>query len=314
MTRQAWEFSEGDQISDTLTAVRLLGGGERFEAYLAFDDHRYCPVVVKVLRPDQIAAEAALRGLRREYRLARSLDHPVLVRAFDLVEDGPRPHLVLEHLDGPRLSSLVRRHGPLPPHQLLPLGIEVASALHYLHREGVVHLDVKPSNIIMGAPPRLIDLSIARPVEAAARLDYSVGTDRYLAPEQADPPHSGVPGPPADIFGLGATLFEAHAGYRPLRTARPTRIRRPSAGPSCCSTPGHCRTRRPTSWPSPSWPAWSATRPTGRRRPSSPNRSDPCWPVSQACPGRLPSRAPLSGPLADAPSRGRIQESCGESS
>lgn len=215
MTHQAWELSEGDPISETLTAVRLLGGGERFEAYLAFDDHRYCPVVVKVVRPDQVGDESALRGLRREYRLARSLDHPVLVRAFDLVEDGPRPHLVLEHLDGPRLSSLLRRHGPLPPQQLLPLGIEVASALHYLHREGVVHLDVKPSNIIMGAPPRLIDLSIARPVEAAARLDYTVGTDRYLAPEQADPPHSGVPGPPADVFGLGATLFEAHAGYRP---------------------------------------------------------------------------------------------------
>lgn len=216
MTHQAWEFTEGDAISDTLTALRLLGGGERFEAYLAFDDHRYCPVVVKVIRPDQVADEGALRGLRREYRLARSLDHPVLVRAFDLVEDGPRPHLVLEHLDGPRLSSLLRRHGPLPPQQLLPLGIEVASALHYLHREDVVHLDVKPSNIIMGAPPRLIDLSIARPVEAAARLDYTVGTDRYLAPEQADPPHSGVPGPPADVFGLGATLFEAHAGYRPF--------------------------------------------------------------------------------------------------
>jgi eukaryotic-like serine/threonine-protein kinase len=169
-----------------------------------------------VVRPDQVGDEGALRGLRREYRLARSLDHPVLVRAFDLVEDGPRPHLVLEHLDGPRLSSLLRRHGPLPPQQLLPLGIEVASALHYLHREDVVHLDVKPSNIIMGAPPRLIDLSIARPVEAAARLDYTVGTDRYLAPEQADPPHSGVPGPPADVFGLGATLFEAHAGYRPF--------------------------------------------------------------------------------------------------
>lgn len=216
MTHQAWDFSEGDPISDTLTAMRLLGGGERFEAYLAFDDHRYCPVVVKVIRPDQVADEGALRGLRREYRLARSLDHPVLVRAFDLVEDGPRPHLVLEHLDGPRLSSLLRRHGPLLPQQLLPLGIEVASALHYLHREDVVHLDVKPSNIIMGAPPRLIDLSIARPVEAAARLDYTVGTDRYLAPEQADPPSSGVPGPAADVFGLGATLFEAQAGYRPF--------------------------------------------------------------------------------------------------
>jgi serine/threonine-protein kinase len=78
----------------------------------------------------------------------------------------------------------------------------------------VVHLDVKPSNIIMGSPPRLIDLSIARSVEAAGRLDHVVGTDSYLAPEQADPV-SEPPGPPADVFGLGATLFEACAGFTP---------------------------------------------------------------------------------------------------
>lgn len=216
MPHQAWDLGEGDQIAPGLTAVRLLGGGERYEAYLAFDDHLYAPVVVKVVRPDQVEERSALRGLRREYELARSLNHPVVLRAFRLTDDGPRPHLVLEHLDGPRLSSLLRRHGPLPPQQLLPLGIELASALHYLAREGVVHLDVKPSNIIMGAPPRLIDLSIARTVQDAAELDHAVGTDRYLAPEQADPPLTGTPGPPADVWGLGATLFEAYAGYRPF--------------------------------------------------------------------------------------------------
>jgi eukaryotic-like serine/threonine-protein kinase len=172
--------------------------------------------VVKVVRPDQVDDEATLRGLRREFRLARSLDHPALLRAFDIVEDGPRPLVVLENLDGPRLSTLLRRHGTLPPHQLLPLGIEIAAVLHYLAREGVVHLDVKPSNIIMGAPPRLIDLSIARPVERASDLDHTVGTDRYLAPEQAAPPAFGRPGPASDVWGLGVTLFEAYAGYRPF--------------------------------------------------------------------------------------------------
>jgi serine/threonine protein kinase len=194
--------------------MRLLGGGERYEAYLGFDDHRYCPVVVKVVRPDQVDDRSARRGLRREYELARRLDHPGLLRAFGLVEEGPRPYLVLEHIEGPRLSTLLRRHGPLPPQQLLPLGIELAAAVHYLAAEQVVHLDIKPSNIIMGAPPRLIDLSIARSADEAARLDYSVGTDRYLAPEQADPPATGRPGPAADVWALGVTLFEAHAGYR----------------------------------------------------------------------------------------------------
>lgn len=216
MTYEGWGWEPGDEIAAGLTAMRLLGGGERYEAYLAFDDHRYCPVVVKALRPDLVDDAGALRGLRREYRLARGLDHPVILRVFDMVDDGPHPRLVVEHLDGPRLSTLLRRHGPLPPQQLLPLGIEIASALHYMDREGVVHLDVKPSNIIMGAPPRLIDLSVARSVQRAADLDHVVGTDAYLAPEQADPPSSGTPGPASDVWSLGVTLFEAHAGYKPF--------------------------------------------------------------------------------------------------
>ena len=97
------------------------------------------------------------------------LAHPVVVRSFDAVLDGERPHVVLEHLDGPRLSTLLRSSARLPLDQLLPLGLEMCSALHYLSTESVVHLDVKPSNIIMGSPPRLIDLSIARTLDAASR-------------------------------------------------------------------------------------------------------------------------------------------------
>ena len=91
----------------------------------------------------------------------------MILRGFDATLDGPRPHLVLEHLEGPRLSSLVRRYGPLPPEQLIPLGVQLASAVHYLSREGIVHMDIKPSNTIMGAPPRMIDMSVALSVEEA---------------------------------------------------------------------------------------------------------------------------------------------------
>lgn len=211
-----WGFAEGDEIVDGLTAIRLLGGGHAYEAYLGWDEQLFAPVVVKVVRPDQVDDRATLRGLRRETDMAERLNHPVIVRGFRAVLDGPRPHLVLENLDGPRLSTLVRRYGRLPLQQLLPLGLEMCSALHYLRASGVVHLDLKPSNIIMGAPPRLIDLSIARSVQAAARLDHVVGTDAYMPPEQADPQRSGVPGYPVDIWGLGATLFEAAAGFRPF--------------------------------------------------------------------------------------------------
>ena len=212
----SWEWKQDDQIVPGLMALRRLGGGHRYEAYLAWDETLFAPVVAKVLRPDQVDDPGALRSLTAEARMLDRLAHPVLVRSFAAVLDGPRPHLLLEHLDGPRLSSLLRRHGPLALEQILPLGLEVCSALHYLAASGVVHLDVKPSNIIMGSPPRLIDLSIARTIDSAARLDHAVGTDGYMAPEQCDPPRSGTPGPPADIWGMGATMFEALCGMRPF--------------------------------------------------------------------------------------------------
>jgi serine/threonine protein kinase len=213
-TRDTWGFEQGDPITAELTAMRLLGGGEAYEAYLAFDDITYAPVVVKALRPGQVTDGSSLRGLRREVDTLARVNHPVVVRGLRSVVDGERPHVVLEQLDGPRLSSLIRRYGPLPEQQYLPLAIEMASALHYLRHLGFVHLDVKPSNIIMGAPARLIDLSVARSIEATEALTYPIGTDAYMAPEQCQPPVTGVPGYASDIFGLGATLFESIAGYK----------------------------------------------------------------------------------------------------
>ena len=212
--RDSWGLVEGDALTDELSVISRLGGGSAYEAYLAFDDVTYAAVVVKVVRPAQVTDEVTLRGLRREVATLDDVNHPALVRALRAAPDGERPHVVLEHLDGPRLSTLVRRHGPLSPNQYLPLGIEVASALHYLHRRDVLHLDVKPSNIIMGAPAKLIDVSVARSTGHAAGLTYPVGTDSYMAPEQCDPPHSGVPVAASDVWGLGATLYEAIAGYR----------------------------------------------------------------------------------------------------
>ncbi|MDQ3616717.1 MAG: serine/threonine protein kinase [Actinomycetota bacterium] len=212
--RDSWGFAEGTSITTELTAMKLLGGGEAYEAYLAFDDITYAPVVVKMLRPGHVHDESSLRGLRREVDTLARVNHPVVVRGLRSVVDGERPHVVLEQLDGPRLSSLVRRYGPLPEQQYLPLAIEIASALHYLRRLGYVHLDIKPSNIIMGAPARLIDLSVARTLDAAQALTYPIGTDPYMAPEQCEPPVTGTPGFASDVWGLGATLFEAIAGYK----------------------------------------------------------------------------------------------------
>ncbi len=192
--------------------MRRLGGGVRFEAYLAWDETLFAPVVVKVLRPSMVSSDRALRALAREADLARRLGHPSLVRGFSAVLDGPRPHVVLEYLEGPRLSTLLRRHGALPLEQALPLGLELCSVLHYLAASDVVHLDVKPANIVMGAPPRLIDLSLARSHSAASALVDAIGTDAYMAPEQCLPGVSDPAGPAADVWGLGATLYEALSG------------------------------------------------------------------------------------------------------
>ena len=189
MHRTPGGFASGDPITPELTALRLLGGGSAYEAFLAFDEITYAPVVVKVVRPAQVSDEGTLRGLRREVETLEQVNHPAVVRVLRAELDGARPHVVLEQLDGPRLSTLIRRYGALEPAQYLPLGIEIASALHYFRRLELTHLDVKPSNVIMGAPAKLIDLSVARPAGQAARLTYPVGTDSYMAPSRPTPAH-----------------------------------------------------------------------------------------------------------------------------
>lgn len=216
--KPSWGSREGDEIAPGLMALKRVGGGTRFEVYRAIDERRSCVVVAKLLRPDRVDDPTSLRLLRREARMLGRLAHPVIVRCFEATLVGPKPHLVLEHLEGPTLGSLLKRYGPLSIEQLLPLALEVTSALHYLASEEVVHLDIKPDNIIMGAPPRLIDFSIARSFERASSLRRPVGTRHTMAPEQCRPDSFGGVDAAADIWGLGVTLYEATCA-RPAFTA-----------------------------------------------------------------------------------------------
>ncbi len=193
--------------------MRLLGGGRRYEAYLAWDDDLRALVVVKVLRPGHVSNGDSRRGLANEAAMLVRLNHPVIVRSFAAAPGDERAHIVLEFLDGPRLSTLIRRYG-LAIEQVLSLGLQLCAALHYMHRREIVHLDVKPRNIIMAGPPRLIDLSIARPVADVGRIVGPIGTAGYMPPEQRDPGRTGDIGPASDMFGLGATLYEAVTSRR----------------------------------------------------------------------------------------------------
>lgn len=225
-----WDLPEGAPIGGGRVALARLGGGSRYEVYLAWDERLFALVVAKLLRPHLVADGRALRELRREADVLARLAHPGLVRGFGAMLEGDRPHVVLEHVEGPSLARLVKRYGPLSMEQLLPLALQIAAVLHYVAAEGHVHLDVKPANVVMGVPPRLIDLSIARPAAAAAALRDAIGTDAYMAPEQCAPArHPGLLGPPADVWGLGATLYHAAKGEVPF--PRPDEARA-SADPS----------------------------------------------------------------------------------
>lgn len=214
----SWGFEEGEEICPGRIVLKPIGGGSRYEVCLVWDEALYALGVAKVLRPDQAGDEKALRDLAREVEALDALAHPTLVRSFGAVLDGPKPHVLIEHLEGPSLRRLIKRGGAVPIEQLLPLAAHVAGALQYMAQSGYVHLDVKPDNVVMGLPPRLIDLSIARTLERAARTDGPLGTDPYMAPEQCVPrAEAAAPiGPATDVWGLGATLFHALGGEKPF--------------------------------------------------------------------------------------------------
>jgi len=214
---RSWELEEGEEIVPGRTALKPIGGGNRYEVYLVWDEHLYSLGVAKLLRPGQTEDERALRDLEKEVEALCTLSHPVLIRHFDARLEGPRPHILIEHLEGPSLRRLIKRGGALPLEQVLPLAIHVAGALQYMANVGYVHLDCKPDNIVMGVPPRLIDLSIARTVGRAAKSSGPLGTAAYQAPEQCGDESATHPiGSPADAWGLAATLFHAVSGRRPF--------------------------------------------------------------------------------------------------
>jgi serine/threonine protein kinase len=137
--------------------------------------------------------------------------HPHIVRAYEVIE-AAQPILILETLTGDTLEALIEeRRRRLPLLDIIYLGIHLCSAMHYLHRHGLLHLDLKPSNIIStSGVAKVLDLSLARP---PGRVHAGVGTRMYMAPEQA---RGGLLSAAADAWGIGAVLFEAASGVRPF--------------------------------------------------------------------------------------------------
>jgi eukaryotic-like serine/threonine-protein kinase len=196
--------------SRVLPGYRVLGRLHRSNVYDVFDvwsEERWARCVVKTLRPDRLDDRRARAALLREGRLLRDMAHPHLVRAWE-VHAAPRPLVVLETLTGQTLSHMIDTSPrPLRAAEAAFLGLHLVAALRYLHGRGLLHLDLKPSNIVAEAGRAVvIDLSVAR---RPGRMPPGRGTWCYMAPEQA---RGGEIGPAADVWGLGVVLFEAVTG------------------------------------------------------------------------------------------------------
>jgi serine/threonine protein kinase len=200
-------LAPGYEVIEHLSRARTL------DVYDVWSEDRACRCVAKTLRPDRVTDLPAARRLEREGRLLRRLAHPHIVRGYELVPASP-PVVIMETLSGETLSHLLERGGePLSPAELSHLGLQLCSAVQYLHRHGVLHLDLKPSNIVAEAGrAKVIDLSVAR---RPGRSRGGVGTWCYMAPEQVT---GGTLGPAADVWGIGVVLWEAAVGQAAFGT------------------------------------------------------------------------------------------------
>jgi serine/threonine protein kinase len=201
----------GRDLAPGYRVVQLLRRGEEVDVYDVWSAERECRCVAKVLRPDRLGDRAARRRLVGEGRLLASFAHPHLVRAYE-VRIGRAPMVVLETLTGETLGHLVDRgERRLATVELGALGVQLCSALSYLHRNGVLHLDLKPSNVICQADQaKVIDLGIARP---SGRGRPGVGTPAYMAPEQV---RGGDLSTATDAWGLGALLYQSATRVAPF--------------------------------------------------------------------------------------------------
>ena len=197
----------GTAVAPGYRLMEHLSRGRALDVYDAWSEERGARCIVKALRPDRADDRPAARRLIAEGRLLRRLSHPHIVRGYEVLV-APAPVVVMETLTGATLAHLIdeapRR---LSFAEIGHLGLHLASAIGYLHRQGWLHLDLKPTNVVAEAGrAKLIDLSIAR---RPGRTSGGVGTWCYMAPEQST---GGDLGPAADVWGLGAVLYEAVTG------------------------------------------------------------------------------------------------------
>jgi beta-lactam-binding protein with PASTA domain len=204
--------------------VRKLGTGGMADVYLAEDQELGRRVAIKILNDKHAADEQFVERFRREAKSAAGLSHPNIVSIYDRGEAEGTYYIAMEHLDGRNLKELLLSRGPAPPHIAIDYARQILSGMRFAHRNGIVHRDIKPHNVLVDGDGRLkvTDFGIARAGGTQMTEAGSiVGTAQYLSPEQA----RGSPvDQRSDLYSLGIVLYELLTGTVPFTGDTPVEI------------------------------------------------------------------------------------------
>jgi serine/threonine-protein kinase len=215
-------------FNDRYEMHRHLARGGMSDVYLAKDLLLDRPVAVKVLFTEYARDPAFVERFRREAQAAANLNHPNIVAVYDWGQQSGTYFIVMEYIEGRSLSDIVRTEGPLHPRRAAEIAADVAAALGFAHRNGVVHRDIKPGNILISpsGQVKVADFGIAQAVVGGAEANLTqagavMGTATYFSPEQAQ---GKAVDPRSDLYSLGCVLYEMLTTRPPFTGDTPVAI------------------------------------------------------------------------------------------